>query len=137
MYSSETTVRVRYSETDQMQYVYYGNYAAYYEVARVEALRQLGLSYNDLENSGIMMPVLESHSYYHKPAKYDELLTIKVNIPQLPLVKIKFEYEIYTENGNKIHSGDTTLAFIKIDNGKPTRAPSSMTNLLAPFFDEK
>jgi acyl-CoA thioester hydrolase len=137
MYSAETTVRVRYSETDQMQYVYYGNYAAYYEVARVEALRKLGLRYNDLENSGIMMPVLESHSYYHKPAKYDELLTIKVNIPQLPLVKIKFEYEIYAENGDKIHSGDTTLAFIKIINGKPTRAPSSMTTLLAPFFDEK
>ena len=137
MYSAETTVRVRYSETDQMQYVYYGNYAAYYEVARVEALRQLGLSYNDLEKSGIMMPVLESHSYYHKPAKYDELLTIKVNIPQLPLVKIKFEYEIYTEDGDKIHSGNTTLVFININSGKPTRAPSSMTSLLAPFFDEK
>ena len=137
MYSAQTSVRVRYSETDQMQYVYYGNYAAYYEVSRVEALRQLGLSYNDLENSGIMMPVLESHSYYHKPAKYDELLTIKVSIPQLPLVKIKFEYEIYAENGDKIHSGDTTLAFINMSSGKPTRAPSAMTNLLAPFFDEK
>lgn len=137
MYSAQTSVRVRYSETDQMQYVYYGNYAAYYEVSRVEALRQLGLSYNDLENSGIMMPVLESHSYYHKPAKYDELLTIKVTIPQLPLVKIRFEYEIYAENGDKIHSGDTTLVFINISSGKPTRAPSAMTNLLAPFFDEK
>ena len=137
MYSAQTSVRVRYSETDQMQYVYYGNYAAYYEVSRVEALRQLGLSYNDLENSGIMMPVLESHSYYHKPAKYDELLTIKVTIPQLPLVKIRFEYEIYAENGDKIHSGDTTLVFINIRSGKPTRAPSAMTNLLAPFFDEK
>ena len=137
MYSAKTTVRVRYSETDQMKYVYYGNYAAYYEVSRVESLRQLGLSYNDLENSGIMMPVLESHSYYHKPAKYDELLTIKVTIPQLPLVKIKFEYEIYAENGDKIHSGDTTLAFININSGKPTRAPSAMTNLLAPFFNEK
>ena len=120
-----------------MHYVYYGNYATYYEVARVEALRLLGLSYSDLEISGIMMPVLESHSYYHKPAKYDELLTIKVSIPQLPLVKIKFEYEIYAENGDKIHSGDTTLAFINMSSGKPTRAPSAMTNLLAPFFDEK
>jgi acyl-CoA thioester hydrolase len=137
MYTAQTTVRVRYSETDQMHYVYYGNYAAYYEVARVEALRQLGLSYNDLETSGIMMPVIESHSYYHKPAKYDELLTIKVNIPQLPLVKIRFEYEIYAENGNKIHSGDTTLVFINISSGKPTRAPSAMTKLLAPFFDEE
>jgi acyl-CoA thioester hydrolase len=137
MYTAQTTIRVRYSETDQMHYVYYGNYAAYYEVARVEALRQLGLSYSDLEASGVIMPVLESHSYYHKPAKYDELLTIKVSIPQLPLVKIKFEYEIYAENGDKIHSGDTTLVFINMSNGKPTRAPSAMTNLLAPFFDEK
>ncbi len=137
MYSATTTIRVRYSETDQMHYVYYGNYATYYEVARVDALRQLGLSYTDLENSGIMMPVLENHSYYHKPAKYDELLTIKVVIPQLPLAKIKFEYEIYTEDGDKIHTGSTTLAFLKIGSGKPTRAPSEMTALLAPFFDEK
>ncbi|RLD23773.1 MAG: acyl-CoA thioesterase [Bacteroidetes bacterium] len=137
MYNAETTIRVRYSETDQMEYVYYGNYAAYYEVARVEGLRQLGLSYKDLEDSGIMMPVLETHSYYHKPAKYDELLTIKVTIPQLPLVKIKFEYIIYAENGDKIHSGDTTLVFINMSNGKPTRAPEVMKNLLAPFFNEK
>ena len=137
MYSAQTKIRVRYSETDQMHYVYYGNYAAYYEVARVAALRQLGLSYDDLEKSGIMMPVLECHSFYQKPAKYDELLTIKVTIPQLPLVKIKFEYEIFAESGDKIHIGDTTLAFINISSGKPTRAPSAMTNLLAPFFDEK
>jgi acyl-CoA thioester hydrolase len=137
MYSAKTSFRVRYSETDQMQYVYYGNYAAYYEVGRVEALRQLGLSYRDLEDSGIMMPVLETHSYYHKPAKYDTLLTIKVTIPQLPLAKIKFEYEIYSAEGEMIHTGDTTLAFINMSSGKPTRAPTTMTKLLAPFFDEK
>ncbi len=137
MYTAETTVRVRYSETDQMQYVYYGNYAAYYEVGRVEALRQLGLSYKDLEDSGIMMPVLESHSYYHRPAKYDELLTIKITIPALPLLKIKFQYEIYAEDGRKIHTGDTTLAFVNMATGKPTKAPAAMTDLLVPFFDEK
>ena len=137
MYSAQTTVRVRYSETDQMQYVYYGNYASYYEVGRVEALRLLGLSYRDLEESGVMMPVLESHSYYHKPAKYDELLTIKIAIPQLPLVKIKFTYDIYSEKGDKIHSGDTTLVFINMNTGKITKAPIAMTNLLAPFFDEE
>jgi acyl-CoA thioester hydrolase len=137
MYSAQTKVRVRYSETDQMQYVYYGNYAAYYEVGRVEALRKLGLSYKDLEDSGIMMPVLESHSYYHMPAKYDELLTLKITIHQLPLAKIKFEYEIFAENGDKIHTGDTTLAFINMTSGRPTRAPESMTRLLAPFFNER
>lgn len=137
MYSAETKVRVRYSETDQMQYVYYGNYASYYEVGRVEALRKLGMSYKDLEDSGIMMPVLESHSYFHKPAKYDELLTLKITIPQLPLVKIKFEYEIFAESGELIHSGDTTLAFVNMKSGKPTRMPESMGSLLAPFFDER
>ena len=126
MYSSETTVRVRYSETDQMQYVYYGNYATYYEVGRVEVLRQLGMSYRSLEESGIMMPVLETHSFYHLPAKYDDLLTIKITIPQLPLVKIKFDYEIYNEAQLKIHSGSTTLAFIDMKTGKPRKAPDKM-----------
>ena len=137
MYSAETTVRVRYSETDQMQYVYYGNYATYYEVGRVEMLRQLGMSYRSLEESGIMMPVLETHSYYHQPAKYDDLLTIKITIPQLPLVKIKFEYEIFREDGQKIHSGDTTLAFIDMKSGKPRKAPEKMREILAPFYNDQ
>ena len=137
MYSSETQVRVRYSETDQMQYVYYGNYATYYEVGRVEVLRQLGMSYRSLEESGIMMPVLETHSYYHLPAKYDDLLTIKITIPQLPLIKIKFEYEIFREDGKKIHSGDTTLAFIDKNSGKPRKAPEKMIEILAPFYNDQ
>lgn len=137
MYSSETKVRVRYSETDQMQYVYYGNYATYYEVGRVEILRQIGMSYKSLEDSGIMMPVLETHSFYHLPAKYDDLITIKITIPQLPLVKIKFEYELFLENGKKIHSGSTTLAFIDMKTGKPRRAPEEMIEILAPFYNDK
>jgi len=137
MYAAETQVRVRYSETDQMQYVYYGNYATYYEVGRVEVLRQLGITYKSLEDSGVMMPVLETHSYFHKPAKYDDLLTIKIRIPQLPLVKIKFEYEIFHEDGTKLHSGDTTLAFIEMKSGKPIRAPETMIKLLAPFYNAK
>ncbi len=137
MYSATTTLRVRYSETDRMQYVYYGNYAAYYEVGRVEALRQLGLSYRSLEESGIMMPVLECHSYYHRPAKYDDLLTIKTTIPQMPVLKIKFVYELFDEAGTLLHSGDTTLAFINMASGRPVRAPQAMTDLLAPFFDDQ
>ena len=120
-----------------MGYVYYGNYAAYYEVGRVEALRQLGLTYRQLEDSGIMMPVLESHSRYHQPAKYDELLTVKVTIPKLPTARIKFLYEITAENGELIHSGETTLVFVNMESGRPTRAPEMMTNLLSPFFDER
>ena len=137
MYTAETQVRVRYSETDQMQYVYYGNYATYYEVGRVEVLRKLGMSYRSLEESGIMMPVLETHSYYLRPAKYDDLLTIKITIPKLPLVKIKFEYEIFLEDGIKIHTGDTTLAFIDMETGKPIKAPERMIELLGPFYNDK
>jgi len=136
MYSATTTIRVRYSETDQMGYVYYGNYASYYEVGRVEALRQLGLTYKQLEDSGIIMPVLECKSNYIKPAIYDQLLTVEVTIPELPKVKIKFLYEIFDENKTKLHSGETTLVFVNMDSGRPTRTPEKMTTLLSPYFDE-
>ncbi|MEN8248546.1 MAG: thioesterase family protein [Bacteroidota bacterium] len=135
MYTAETTFRVRYSETDQMQYVYHGNYLSYYEIGRIEALRKLGLSYKALEASGIGMPVLESHSFYHKPGKYDDLITIKVTIPQLPMVKIKFEYELLNQDDELIHTGNSVLAFINLSTGKPVKAPASMLKALASFFD--
>jgi len=136
MFESSTQIRVRYAETDQMGYVYYGNYAMYYEVARVETMRQLGCAYKDLEAMGIMMPVLDSKSRFVLPGKYDEELEIKVRIPKMPMVRILFEYEIRNEVGELIHTGETTLAFIKISSGKPTRMPEMMKNLLSPFFDE-
>ncbi|MEP0711678.1 MAG: thioesterase family protein, partial [Algoriphagus sp.] len=97
MYIAKTQIRVRYAETDQMSYVYYGNYAMYFEVARVEAMRSIGFSYKEMEDEGVMMPVLESHFRYLRPGKYDELLTIKTSIPTLPGAKIRFEYEVYNE----------------------------------------
>lgn len=134
MYSTETEVRVRYSETDQMGYVYYGNYAAYYEVGRVEALRSLGMSYRSLEESGIMMPVLESHSKYVKPARYDDLIRLKIQIPTLPTSRITFEYELYLGD-DLIHEGNTTLAFVNMKTGRPMRAPKAMIDLLTPFYE--
>ena len=100
MYQSETSVRVRYGETDQMAYVYYGNYAMYYEVARVESLRKLGVTYRELEENGVMMPVLENHSRFLAAARYDELLRIVVIIREMPTVKIKFEYKFLTSKTN-------------------------------------
>ena len=94
MYTFETKLRVRYSETDQMGYVYYGNYASYFEVARVDMLRSIDLSYKAMEESGIMMPVLELKSKYIKPAFYDDLLTVKVIIREIPQTRILFNYEI-------------------------------------------
>ncbi|MGL1885808.1 MAG: acyl-CoA thioesterase [Reichenbachiella sp.] len=135
MFEAETQVRVRYAETDQMGYVYYGNYAMYYEVARVESLRTLGLSYKELEAMGVMMPVLENRSKYIRPGKYDELLTVKVKIPKMPSVRIVFEYEIYNEEQTLINIGETTLVFIEAESKKPCKMPEVMVNLLRPFFE--
>ncbi|MEN7551020.1 thioesterase family protein [Rapidithrix thailandica] len=134
MFLREFQIRVRYADTDQMGYVYYGNYATFYEIGRVESLRSLGFSYKQLEEEGVMMPVLESSSKYLGPARYDELLTIKTVIKELPKVKIRFEYEIFNEAGNLIHTGDTILAFIRKDNHRPCRAPKQILSLLSPYF---
>ena len=134
MYISETFIRVRYGETDQMGYVYYGNYAMYYEVARVESLRQLGLTYKELEEMGVMMPVLENHSRFIAPGRYDDLLRIKTTLREKPGVKIKFEYEIFNESNTLIHQGETLLVFIDQKTNRPCRPPQAMINVLAPYF---
>ena len=134
MYDHEIKIRVRYGETDQMGYVYYGNYAMYYEVARVESLRNLGFAYKDLEADGIMLPVLENHSYFIAAAKYDDLLTIKIIVPEKPGVKIEFRYEITNENGILINKGSTILAFVNMGTGKPCKPPEVMLKLLNPYF---
>ena len=127
-------IRVRYADTDQMGYVYYGNYARYYEIGRVEALRSLGVSYRDLEESGVMMPVIESKSRYLAPARYDDLLTIKVIIEQMPTAKIVFTYEISNQEGVLLNKGETTLVFQKKDSGKLCPAPQQLRARLAAFI---
>jgi acyl-CoA thioester hydrolase len=134
MYTSETFIRVRYGETDQMGYVYYGNYAMYYEVARVESLRQLGLTYKELEEMGVMMPVMENHSKFISPGRYDDLLRIVTTLREKPGVKIKFEYEIFNESNTLIHQGETLLVFIDKKTNRPCRPPAAMLNVLAPYF---
>lgn len=123
MFRNEIKIRVRYSETDQMGYVYYGNYAQYFEVARVEWLRNLGVSYKSLEESGIMLPVTHLNIKYLKPAKYDDLLTIITNVIKKPMVKIEFEYKIFNEQKELLTTGETSLVFIDMKKNKPTKAP--------------
>lgn len=135
MFTFETKIRVRYAETDQMGFVYYGNYATYYEVARVESLRSLGFTYKSLEEQGILMPVSENTSKFIRPARYDDLLTIKVKVPDLPQKRMIFEYEIYNESHKLIHIGQTMLAFIQSNDGKACNAPQIIIELLKPFFD--
>jgi acyl-CoA thioester hydrolase len=137
MFIFETQIRVRYGETDQMGYVYYGNYAEYYEVARVEMLRTLGTSYKEMETGRVMMPVLDLRCKYIKPARYDELITIKVSIPILPSLRIKFNYELFNEKKELINVGETTLVFIDMDKNKPRLPPEDFMNLLAPYFKER
>ncbi|MCC6838301.1 MAG: acyl-CoA thioesterase [Bacteroidia bacterium] len=134
MYISETTIRVRYAETDRMGYVYYGNYAQYFEVGRVEALRQLGTSYKEMEDNGMMLPVYTCNIKYHKPAFYDDLLVIKTMIKELPTARIKFYYEIYNQNNELLNTGDTTLVFIDMNTKKPCLAEQSFLNKIKKYF---
>ena len=136
MFTQEIQIRVRYAETDQMGYVYYGNYATYYEVARVECLRNIGFSYKLMEEEGIMMPVAENKSKYIRPAKYDDLLTVRVTVNDMPGKRIKFNYEIFNELEKLINVGETILAFVNMENGRSCEAPDSVMMVLKPFFDD-
>src|ERR1043165_4674668 len=134
MYISETTVRVRYAETDKMGYVYYGNYTHYYEVGRVEALRQLGSSYKDMEDNGVMLPVYTCSIKYLKPALYDDLLLIKTTLKELPKARITFDYEIFNQKGELLNEGNTTLVFIDMKTNRPRPAPDSFIEKIKKFF---
>lgn len=123
MIQHETTIRVRYGETDQMGYVYYGKYAEYFEVGRAEAIRAIGISYKSVEEKGIMMPVADLQIKYRKPAFYDDLLTIRTIIPELPRSSFLTEYEIYNEKRELIVNGIVRLAFIDAKRMRPVRAP--------------
>jgi len=118
-----TNVRVRYGETDQMGVVYHGNYASYFEIARTEWLRNLGVTYKELENKGIMLPVISLFFNFIKSAKYDDVLTIIVILKKKPLVKIEFDYEIYNQKKEKISTGNSILAFMDMKTNKPLRCP--------------
>lgn len=134
MYSHSTQIRVRYGETDQMGFVYYGNYALYYEVGRVEAIRSLGLTYRDLEDQGIQMPVVRLEAKYIQPARYDDLLTIKTSIDSLPDRFIVFLVEIRNEQGQTLNKAKVTLCFREARSGNQVRTPSSIMQKLKPYF---
>lgn len=112
------SIRVRYGETDPMKYVYYGNYAEYFEVARVELFRELGMSYDEIEKKGIFLPVSEYKIKYLKPGLYDQLLEIHTYVKKIPGVKIEFDYEIYNEDKIKITEASTTLFFLDAETNK-------------------
>ena len=135
MFEFTTQLRVRYGETDQMGYVYYGNYAEFYEVARVEMLHTLGTSYKLMEASGVMMPVAELHCKYLKPALYDEIITIKVILDEMPRAGMRFKYMLYNEANELINTGETLLVFVKMDTNKICFIPKELAAKLKPYFE--
>ena len=123
-------LRVRYGETDPMKYVYYGNYAEYLEVARVELFRSIGISYQEIENRGVWLPVSEYKIKYLKPAKYDDILEIHTRVKKLPAVRIEFEYEIFNQKGEKLSEAVTTLFFLDATTQKITKCPDFIMQYL-------
>lgn len=135
MYNHISSYRVRYADVDQMGYMYYGNYSKLYEIGRVEALRDLGVRYRDMEQDGIWMPVYENQSKYIKPAKYDDLLEINCKLDVLPSSRIVFTTEVKNEEGQLIHVGKTTLVFIAQKTGKIITCPEIILVKLRSYFE--
>lgn len=130
------SLRVRYAETDPMKYVYYGNYATYFELGRVELFRSIGISYDEIEKSGIWLPVSEYNIKYLKPALYDQKLEIHTYVKKIPGVRIEFEYEIYNEEKIKITEARTTLFFLDATTNKVIKCPEFLMKLIEDNWKE-
>ncbi len=132
MFVSEVQLRVRYGETDQMGFAYYGNYALYFEVSRAEAMRKLGMTYRQMEEKGVYMPISQMNVKYIKPARYDDLLTIRCIVSEIPASRMVFDYQVINEQGTLLCTGNTVLAFVKFSNHRPCPAPGWFLEKLLP-----
>ena len=131
----ENKLRVRYAETDRMGYCYYGNFAAFFEVARVEALRDLGVTYKQLEDEGVILPVFEYQVKYFKPAYYDEELTIRTKIEKVKGARILFSYQTFNEKEEVINEASTTLVFVDFATKRPMNPPADLAQVLSEATD--
>jgi acyl-CoA thioester hydrolase len=135
MYIYDVLIRTRYHETDKMGVIYHANYINYYEIARTEMLRNTGIySYNEMETDGIMMPVIEIRSKYLLPAYYDENLTVRVIIKEMPTAKITFCYEVFNEKQELLNTGMTVLAFMNSKTRRPCRPPQKLIDCMKNYF---
>lgn len=135
MYISTTEIRVRYAETDQMNVVYHGNYAQYFEVGRGDSIRNLGLTYKDMEAMGIIMPIVDFQAKFLRPAHYDDLLTIKTMLKELPTDhKIEYHQEVYNQHGKLLTIGRVVLYFIDANTKQKTNMPQKFMEIIQPFF---
>ena len=126
----EIEIRVRYGETDQMGVVYHGNYAQYFEIGRVEWLRKFGVSYKEMEESGIMLPVISLSIKFKKSARYDDVIKVKTQLVKIPSATIEFDYEILNDKNEILATGNTSLVFIDINRNRPTRCPQYILDKL-------
>jgi acyl-CoA thioester hydrolase len=134
MYGTSVKLRIRYAETDKMGYCYYGNYAQFFEVARVELLRELGIVYRELENEGIILPVTHFSIDYFKPAFYDDLIEVKCDLKELPKSSIEFFYTTTNAQGETLNKSTTKLVFYSTSMAKAVRPPQSLIERLKPYF---
>jgi acyl-CoA thioester hydrolase len=135
MFISTTQIRVRYGETDKMNVVYHGNYVEYFEVGRVEAIRVLGITYKEMEEAGVIMPVIDWQARFLRPARYDDLLTVKTTLRELPAGhRITFHQEVYNEDGKLLTSGKVLLYFMTAGDLQRTEMPAALRAKLIPYF---
>ena len=138
MYTTETKIRIHYALTDQMGLVYHGHYAQFYEIGRGESIREIGFTYKDIEAMGIIMPVVDIHSRFLMPAKYDDLITVKTTLKEFPLHhKIIFHSEIFNEQGDLINIGVVTLYFMEAKDMKRCQIPEALSLKLEKYFQPK
>jgi len=134
MLSNIIKIRVRYSETDQMSFVYHGNYAQYFEMGRTEWLRELGITYKNMEESGIMLPVISLNINFIKNEKYDDLLSLKTNLIKKPTAKIDFNYELRNISNELLTTANSTLVFVNMKTNRPMRVPTEILEKIEKFI---
>lgn len=134
MIENKTSLKIRYSETDQMGYAHHGNYAQYFEIGRLELLHDLGISYKKMEEEGIILPVYSINTRFIQPAKFDDSLTLKTILKEIPTARITFEYEIYNSQNKKISTGETVLVFVDTNKNRPIKIPNEILSKIMEKF---
>ena len=137
MIKNVSQIRIRYADTDQMKFVYYGKYFEYFEQGRSDLLRALGLPYSEIERQGIFLPVIEAFAKYKQSARYDELINVETMVAEMPVAKVRIEYKVFREGESEpLVEGYTVHSFVNAETGKPTRAPSMFLHVLEEAFQK-
>jgi len=136
MIASKNEIRIRYDEVDKMGYVYHGNYAKYYHISRTELLRKIGISDKELENHNIILPVIEMSIKYIKPIFYDDIITIKTSLYNIPTSRMIFHHEVRSNNNEMINRATSTVAFVDINTRKPMKAPRFIVNKIKSYIEK-